>query len=84
MFEGWTIDHIGSLVGIMMVCLSPIIMLFRRLDRMELRVQHLEKSLDEVSGFVQKLSSGVETLQKDFSATQTDIKWIIQKLKDHD
>jgi uncharacterized protein YoxC len=83
MFEGWTIQHIYSLIGIAVVCLSPIIYLVRRVDRMEIRIQYQDKVIEDIRSDVQSMKSGLDQLQQGQVVIQTDIKWIREKLESH-
>lgn len=72
---------------LVVTCLSPIILLVRRVDKMEIRMNYHEKDISSIRQDLQELKVNSEDLKdsitqvkSEFSEAKSDLKWIRKKL----
>lgn len=88
MFDGWTIQQVGTLIMLVITCLSPIILLVRRVDKMEIRMNYHEKDISSIRQDLhdlkvnsEELKDSITQVRTEFSEAKSDLKWIRSKLE---
>jgi predicted nucleic acid-binding Zn-ribbon protein len=88
MFDGWTIQQLGTLIMVVATCLSPIILLVRRVDKMEIRMNYHEKDITAIRQDIhdlkvnsEELKDSITDMRGEFGEVRNDLKWIRSKME---